>query len=185
MRRAGGCDENAALPQKPDRIRIQLSVGLNRTPPFRFALREGRRIDNHEIKRRCRSVLDPLKRIGLFHPVLTSRNPEILFVQSKISRRRFQRVLTDIHIGDRLRSASRRVERESAGEAESIQDIRPLREFADPLPILTLIEKETGLLPFHRIRLEADPVFEKDDDPIEWRAVQDRAIAGTTLLRDP
>ena len=85
-------------------------------------------------------------------------------VQSKVPLRVQQGVLADVQICDRLCATTRRVKRETTGEAEGIQDFPPSCIVFDPSPVLALIEEEPGLLPFHHVRFEAELILLEDHE---------------------
>ena len=75
-----------------------------------------------------------------------TRHRGIRLVQREVTPGAVQRVGADVQIGHRCRAAARRVNRETAGEAERIEHTPPLRQRFDSTPVFALIQEEAGLL---------------------------------------
>ena len=166
MRRARGRHQDPIPSQQPDAARRQLAVSLNRAFTFRLSLRQRRRIEHDEIKFLLFRILQPRERIPLRRLMTTLRHGGQRLIQREVPPRTHQRVRADIQIRDRLRPATRRVEREAAGEAERIQNLTPIGQRSHPMPVLALIQEEPGLLPTDDVRLEAQSILQKRDDAI-------------------
>ena len=74
-------------------------------------------------------------------------------------------MLADVEVDHGPRPAARRIQREAAGEAEGIQYNAAFGEGLHSAAVLTLVEKETGLLTAQHVGLEAQAVFEEQN----WR----------------
>ena len=66
-----------------------------------------------------------------------------------------------INIRDGLGPAACRVERKTAGVAEDVQHFGAVAQWPHGLPVLSLVEKESGLLTVDDVGGEADSVFNK------------------------
>ena len=128
-------------------------------------------------------ILQPGEGVGLYREMLTRRHSVILLIQSKVTARRLDRVGADVEIGDRLRSAPRRIEGKSAREAEGIQHIGPARQSFDPTPVFPLIQEKTRLLTTPHIRLKAQTRLLKNYHPVQSRTIENLPVTPPLVRR--
>ena len=105
-----------------------------------------------------------------------SRHCRLVLVQGKIAARRRQGVFADVQAANTGRAAAGGVEGKSAGITEQIQNGTPLSQRLDVAPVFPLIEKEAGFLSAQDIGFEAQSIFQKDNRPVERRAVKNPAV---------
>ena len=82
-------------------------------------------------------------------------------IQSKIALCPFKRVCADVEVGDRSRSAARRIDGKATGKTEHVQHITSSGEGFDDAAVLALVEKKTGLLPAQHVGLETQTGFQE------------------------
>ena len=86
-----------------------------------------------------------------------------MYVQRKIPLRRFQSVRADVEVGHGNCAATRGIDREAAGKTERVQHPPAARQRFHLAAVLALVEKETGFLSPHHIRLKTDAVLGKNN----------------------
>src|ERR1700745_1594776 len=88
----------------------------------------------------------------------------------------------DIEIRHAPRATPRGIKREPAGKAKRIQDSSVSGEGFDSPPVLSLIEKEAGLLTVQDVGFEPQPAFPKDNRPRHHSAPQQLPILQLEFL---
>ena len=79
-------------------------------------------------------------------------------IELKIPATSAQCVTAYVQVGHRVGAAPRRIERETAGKAERVENAASARQSPDPPSVLTLIQEEAGLPTAHDVRFKLDAV---------------------------